>query len=116
MVFRDGQFLAAIGTPGGHGIPQTTGQMLLNLLDFEMNIQEAIEAPRVRIFQGTHVDIEDRVPESVRADLAARGHSLTVLPPFFWGVGGGQGVCRAAENGSFTGGADPRRDGYAMGW
>jgi gamma-glutamyltranspeptidase/glutathione hydrolase len=116
MVFQDGQFLLAVGTPGGYGIPQTTSQMLLNLLDFEMDIQEAIEAPRIRIYEGAHVDIEDRVPEAIRADLAARGHALTVLPSYFWGVGGGQGIYRAAPSGAFIGGADPRRDGYAMGW
>lgn len=116
MVFADGEFKMAIGTPGGHGIPQTTSQMLLNTLDFGMTIQEAIEAPRVRVFAGTHVDIEDRVPVSVRADLARSGHTLTVLPSFFWGVGGGQGIVRERDGGAFMGGADPRREGYVMGW
>ena len=116
MVFRDGRFLMAIGTPGGHGIPQTTSQMLLNALEFDMPVQDAIEAPRVRVFGETHVDIEDRVPEAVRAELTAMGHELTVLPSFYWGVGGGQGLRRDPESGAFSGGADPRRDGYVMGW
>jgi gamma-glutamyltranspeptidase / glutathione hydrolase len=116
MVLNSGQLLMAIGTPGGHGIPQTTSQMLLNVLDFGMSVQEAIEAPRIRVFAGTHVDIEDRVPADVRAKLEAFGHALTVLPAFHWGVGGGQGLYRVAESGAFIGGADPRRDGYAMGW
>jgi gamma-glutamyltranspeptidase/glutathione hydrolase len=116
MVFASGQFRMAIGTPGGHGIPQTTSQMLLNALDFGMNVQEAIEAPRIRVFEGRHVDIEDRVPGDVRAELTALGHSLTVLPPFHWGVGGGQGIYHFPEGGAFAGGADPRRDGYVMGW
>src|SRR5215217_3005537 len=113
MVLNSGQLLMAIGTPGGHGIPQTTSQMLLNVLDFGMSVQEAIEAPRIRVFTGTHVDIEDRVSADVRAKLEARGHALTVLPAFHWGVGGGQGLYRVAESGAFIGGADPRRDGYA---
>jgi gamma-glutamyltranspeptidase/glutathione hydrolase len=116
MVFHNGEFLMAIGTPGGHGIPQTTSQMLLNVLDFGMSVQEAIEAPRVRVFEGTHVDIENRVPADVRVKLETLGHSLTVLPAFHWGVGGGQGLYRVPESGAFIGGADPRRDGYAMGW
>jgi gamma-glutamyltranspeptidase/glutathione hydrolase len=116
MVFHSGEFLMAIGTPGGHGIPQTTSQMLLNVLDFGMSVQEAIEAPRVRVFEGTHVDIENRVPADVRAKLETLRHSVTVLPPFHWGVGGGQGLYRVPESGAFIGGADPRRDGYAMGW
>ena len=116
MVFKDGQFLMAIGTPGGHGIPQTTSQMLLNVLDFGMSVQEAIEAPRIRVFEGIHVDIENRVPEGVRVELEALGHSLTVLPAFHWGVGGGQALYQVPESGAFIGGADPRRDGYTMGW
>ena len=116
MVFNNGQLLMAIGTPGGHGIPQTTSQMLLNVLDFGMNVQQAIEAPRIRVFEGTHVDIENRVPTPVRVKLEALGHSLTVLPAFHWGVGGGQGLYRVPESGAFIAGADPRRDGYAMGW
>lgn len=116
MVFQDGEFLMAIGTPGGHGIPQTTSQMLLNTLDFGMSVQEAIEAPRIRVFSETHVDIESRVPESVRTELKGFGHALTVLPPFHWGVGGGQGLYRFPESGAFMGGADPRREGYVMGW
>jgi gamma-glutamyltranspeptidase/glutathione hydrolase len=116
MVFQNGEFLMAIGTPGGHGIPQTTSQMLLNTLGFGMSVQEAIEAPRIRVFSETHVDIESRVPERVRRDLERIGHALTVLPPFHWGVGGGQGLYRFPDSGAFMGGADPRREGYVMGW
>jgi gamma-glutamyltranspeptidase/glutathione hydrolase len=116
MTFQGDQFLLAIGTPGGHGIPQTTSQMLLNALEFGMNVQQAIEAPRIRTFDGVHVDVESRVPEAVRAELEALGHVLTVLPPFHWGVGGGQGLYRVPASGAIMGGADPRRDGYAMGW
>lgn len=116
MVFDGGLLKMVIGTPGGHGIPQTTSQMLLNVLEFGMDVQEAIEAPRVRVFGGNHVDVESRVDPSVRAELEELGHSLTVLPPFFWGVGGGQGIRVDRESGAFIGGADPRRDGYVMGW
>lgn len=116
MVFQDGEFMMAIGTPGGHGIPQTTSQMLLNVLDFGMGVQEAIEAPRIRVFGETHVDIEERVPVRVRAELEELGHVLTVLPPYHWGVGGGQGLSKVRACGAFIGGADPRRDGYVIGW
>lgn len=116
MVLQGGELMMTIGTPGGHGIPQTTSQMLLNVLEFGMEIQDAIEAPRVRVFSGSHVDIEDRVDPDVRATLTRLGHSLTVLPPFFWGVGGGQGIRVVPDSGALVGGADPRRDGYVMGW
>jgi gamma-glutamyltranspeptidase/glutathione hydrolase len=116
QVFRAGKFLASLGTPGSYGIPQTTTQMLLNLLVYGMNIQEAIEAPRVRVYKDLTVDAEARIPTEVRGALEARGHAIRVLPDFSWVVGGGQGVYRDPETGALTGGADPRRDGYAMAW
>ncbi len=111
---RDGQFAMSIGTPGSYGILQTTVQMILNALVCGMNIQEAIEAPRIRIYRDRAVDIEGRVPESVRAELAGRGHVLNTLPDWSWVVGGGQGITRDPESGALGGGADPRRDGYAL--
>jgi gamma-glutamyltranspeptidase/glutathione hydrolase len=68
------------------------------------------------VFGENHVDIEGRVDPGVRAELEALGHSLTLLPPFYWGVGGGQGIRIVRDSGAFMGGADPRRDGYVMGW
>jgi len=116
QVFRNGRVLVAIGTPGSYGIPQTTPQMLLNILEFGMNIQEAIEAPRVRVYRDRTVDAEARIPAEVRAALAARGHRIRDLPEWSWVVGGGQGVWVDPLSGALAGGADPRRDGYAMGW
>jgi gamma-glutamyltranspeptidase/glutathione hydrolase len=113
-VFQDGAFLLSIGTPGSYGILQTQPQMLLNQLEFDMNVQEAIEAPRVRVYRDRLVDAESRIPEDVRAGLAARGHQVNVLDDWSWVVGGGQGVRRDAESGAWMAGADPRRDGYAL--
>ena len=116
QVFRDGSLVAALGTPGSYGIPQTTTQMLLNLLVYGMDIQESIEAPRVRVYTDRTVDAEARIPVDVRAALEARGHVLRLLPEYSWVVGGGQGVTRDPATGTLAGGADPRRDGYAIGW
>jgi gamma-glutamyltranspeptidase/glutathione hydrolase len=116
QVFREGRFLASLGTPGSYGIPQTTTQMLANLLVHGMHIQEAIEAPRVRVYRDVTVDAEARIPAEVRTALAARGHGIRLLPEFSWVVGGGQGIFRDPESGALMGGADPRRDGYAIGW
>ncbi|MBI2115706.1 MAG: gamma-glutamyltransferase, partial [candidate division NC10 bacterium] len=116
QVIRDGQVLVAIGTPGSYGIPQTTPQMLLNLLEYGMNIQAAIEAPRVRVYRDRTVDAEARIPADVRAALTARGHVIRELPEWSWVVGGGQGVWVDPVSGALAGGADPRRDGYALGW
>jgi gamma-glutamyltranspeptidase/glutathione hydrolase len=114
QVFRDGAFYLSIGTPGSYGILQTTPQMLLNVLELGMTVQEAIEAPRVRAYRDRLVDVEGRVPSAVRDELQARGHQVNVIEDWSWIVGGGQGIRRDPESGAFQGGADPRRDGYAL--
>ena len=114
QVFKDGAFALSIGTPGSYGILQTQPQMLLNVLEFGLNVQEAIEAPRVRIYRDRLVDAEARVPEATREGLARRGHQVNALEEWSWVVGGGQGIARDAESGALMAGADPRRDGYAL--
>jgi gamma-glutamyltranspeptidase / glutathione hydrolase len=114
QVFRDGAFALSIGTPGSYGILQTTAQMLLNVLEFGLDVQEAIEAPRVRVYRDRLVDAEARIPAETIQALAARGHEVNVIEDWSWIVGGGQGIARDAESGALTGGADPRRDGYAI--
>jgi gamma-glutamyltranspeptidase/glutathione hydrolase len=114
QVFADGEFRMSIGTPGSYGILQTTVQMLLNVLAFEMHIQEAIEAPRVRVYRDRLVDAEGRIGGPVRDELTRRGHQVNVIEDWSWIVGGGQGITRDVESGVLQGGADPRRDGYAL--
>jgi gamma-glutamyltranspeptidase/glutathione hydrolase len=114
QIFRDGAFVLSIGTPGSYGISQTTPQMILNVLEFGMNIQEAIEAPRVRVYRDRLVDAEARIAPAVREALGRRGHQVNVIDDWSWIVGGGQGIVRDPESGALIGGADPRRDGYAL--
>src|SRR5207253_9680315 len=97
-VHREGQLAIAIGTPGGYGILQTTPQMLINLVDFGMNTQEAIEAPRFRVIApigennvyfteerpmaatgGTGIMIEGRYPDATLDELRRRGHNVERL-------------------------------------
>jgi gamma-glutamyltranspeptidase/glutathione hydrolase len=114
QVFRDGAFALSVGTPGSYGILQTQPQMLLNLLDFGLNIQEAIEAPRVRVYRDRLVDVEGRIAAETREELARCGHAINALDDWSWVVGGGQGIARDRESGALVAGADPRRDGYAL--
>jgi gamma-glutamyltranspeptidase/glutathione hydrolase len=114
QVFRDGVFHVSVGTPGSYGILQTTPQMLLNVLEFGMNIQEAIEAPRVRVYRDRLIDAESRISADTRAGLAQRGHEVNTIDDWSWIVGGGQGIVRDPESGVLMAGADPRRDGYAL--
>jgi len=114
QVFEDGAFALSVGTPGSYGILQTQPQMLLNVLEFGFNIQEAIEQPRVRVYGDRRLDAESRIPEATRGGLAQRGHEVNVIDDWSWVVGGGQGIARDPESGAFMAGADPRRDGYGL--
>jgi gamma-glutamyltranspeptidase/glutathione hydrolase len=106
-----------IGTPGSYGILQTTPQMIMNVLDHGMNVQAAIEAARVKATTpGYLVDAENRIPAQVLAELEQMGHEINRLEAYSPFVGGGQGIMVDPESDAFMGGADPRRDGYALGW
>lgn len=116
MIWRDDQVFACIGTPGSYGIMETTPQFMANMMDFGMSVQAAIEAPRVRPQEGVHIIAEGRIKPEVVNGLRDRGHLVEMLPDFSMAFGGAQGVMIDPESGAFSGGADPRRDGYALGW
>ena len=63
---------------------------------------------------GTEVQIENRVSDSVCKTLESRGHRITVLPAYSWATGGMQAVSRDPESGALAGAADNRRDGAAI--
>jgi gamma-glutamyltranspeptidase/glutathione hydrolase len=115
QTFKDGKLFLSIGTPGSWGILQTTPQMIVNVLDHEMNIQEAIEASRFRCYEGRRVQMEERFPVHLRRALEDLGHEVDVIEPWSASVGGAQGIVVDPDSGVFQGGADPRRDGYAIG-
>ena len=115
-IFRDDHLFMVIGTPGSFGILQTTPQMISNVLDHGFSIQAAIEAPRFRTYEGTTLEVEARIPKAVRDDLADLGHQIRLIDDWSPLVGGGQGIMIDPETGVYMGGADPRRDGYAIGW
>lgn len=114
QVFDEDGFRFSIGTPGSYGILQTTVQMLLNIVEFGGDPQSAIEAPRFRLYEGTRMQIEDRIDLRVREGLIARGHALESIGDYSMYVGGGQCVMIDPESGARLAGADPRRDGYAL--
>jgi gamma-glutamyltranspeptidase/glutathione hydrolase len=116
MIFRDDKVFALMGTPGSHGIMETTPQFMSNLMDFNMSVQAAIEAPRVRPIEGNRMIAEQRIPQEVIQGLEARGHVVELQPDFSMAFGGAQGIMIDPYTGALTGGGDPRRDGYAIGW
>ena len=124
VVLKNGQLAFVFGTPGGETIGQTEFQVLLNLVDFDLPVQAAIEAPRLVLDAKPNfykpgaaitVQVEGRVPPATIAALKAMGHTVEVLPG--WGSLGHMQVIRVDQKtGAKTAGADPRRTGYAMGY
>ena len=103
----------ALGTPGSYGILHTQVQALVQYFDYGLPLQQAVEAPRVRLWDGNLVHAEGRFDASVMHDLVARGHAVSTIAPWTRVVGGIQAVSRDPGNGTLIGAADPRRDGYA---
>ena len=116
IVFRGEKPWLAIGTPGGEGIWQTLPQAIVNIVDFGMNVQQAIEAPRIRTYSGLDLRAESRISVSVRDALAVRGHKVTALPDWTQEVGGMNAIMIDPNSGVLMGGADPRREGYVSAW
>ena len=111
----DGAPVLALGTPGSYGILQTQVQALVQYIDFGLPLQDAIAAPRARLWDGRFVQVEGRVPPAVIAALRARGHDAQSFFDWTMKVGGMQAVAVDPATGVMTGAADPRRDSYAIG-
>jgi gamma-glutamyltranspeptidase/glutathione hydrolase len=111
-----GDVRIAFGIMGGWNQSQAHAQFVANVVDHRMNIQAALEAPRFtkQSFDGYDVQIEQRVPEPVRAELTARGHQIELRGDFADSVGGGQAVMRDFATGVNYGASDPRKDGAAI--
>ncbi|MCC8965367.1 gamma-glutamyltransferase [Bradyrhizobium sp. Pear76] len=101
----------AFGTPGSFGIPQTQAQVLVNYLDRGMSLQDAIDAPRARLWPGRSIEIESRVGEAALEILAKHGHDIKPASGWTKLVGGMQGIVRDRATGVMSGAADLRRDG-----
>ena len=76
IIMHDGRPWAAIGSPGGHTIPQTVAQLAINLIDFEMDVQTAVNTPRVAFAEPDVLLVDERIPAAVRAELEALGHNV----------------------------------------
>ena len=112
MVLKDGRPWLSFGVMGGDMQPQGHVQVLLNLIDFGMNVQEAGEAPRFR-HTGNGVALESAITPEARFHLDSRGHRLINSIGAF---GGFQGILIDPKTGVLMGGSDPRKDGLAIGY
>jgi gamma-glutamyltranspeptidase len=120
MVSQDERPLLGFATMGGNGQAMFHSQVLTNVLDYGLDIQEAIERPRFLIgafLPGEPADtlhVEERVGGRVLAGLARKGHRVKAAPPLFYKVGHAHGI--VVRDGTLMGGADPRGDGVALGF
>ena len=111
-----GDTRVAFGIMGGWNQSQAHAQFVANLVDFRLNIQEALEAPRFTkgTFEGCDVKLEGRITASIIDDLKRRGHQVTVTEALHSDMGCGQAVLRNFATGVNFGGSDPRKDGAAI--
>jgi gamma-glutamyltranspeptidase/glutathione hydrolase len=122
LVMKDGQPSMVMGTPGADSQVVMTMQTLLNMVDFGMNVQQAIEAPHwdTRSFPASpfphtmypgDLRVEARVPEAVRQALAAKGHKMNVSGA--WSSSSLAAIVVDSKTGALSAGADPRSEAYA---
>jgi gamma-glutamyltranspeptidase / glutathione hydrolase len=112
-----GDVRIAFGIMGGFNQAQAHAQFVSNVVDFGMNIQAALDAPRFskETFTGCDVNIESRIPDATRRELTALGHQLVMRGDFSaTRMGAGQAVMRDFTTGVNTGASDPRKDGAAI--
>lgn len=116
MVFKDGKFLMSFGVMGADMQPQGHVQFLVNLIDFKMNLQEAMDAPRARHLEGMEVYLEDGISDEVASVLHAKGHQLFKEDSPVNQVGGGQAIYLERKQNILLGASDRRKDGCALGY
>ncbi|HEU0142620.1 MAG TPA: gamma-glutamyltransferase [Bryobacteraceae bacterium] len=125
MVLKDGKLFLLAGSPGGDDQCARTMQTFLNIVEFGMNPQRAIEAPRwsTRAFPSSpfphtmrpgDAQVESRIPQPVRAELVRRGHKLFVQRPLT--IGSNAAILVDWESGVLSAGADPRAHAAALAW
>ncbi len=126
MAFRDGKLWMPFGTPAGDVQCQSMTQMFLNMVEFGMDVQQAVEAPRVSTWSFPNsfwphayypglVGAEGRISGETIGELRARGHDVDVWNDWTPRMGALCGIEVDRERGALFAGADLRRDGYAMG-
>jgi gamma-glutamyltranspeptidase / glutathione hydrolase len=112
LAFRDGRCDLSFGVMGAHYQPMGHAQLITNMVDYDMDVQAAIDGPR-GFFLGDQTVLERGVPAATAEALRARGHDLAfALAPW----GGAQAIQIDWQRGMLIGGSDPRKDGCALGY
>ena len=121
IVLSGGKPLLAVGSPGGGSIIDTVLQVLVNVIDFDMNIQQAIDTPRFHHqWMPDHIFWEkDGLNEDTRTAMEAKGYKFKPVAGYTEGdffIGDAQGVMIEKSSGDRLGASDPRRGGQAIGY
>jgi gamma-glutamyltranspeptidase / glutathione hydrolase len=111
---REGQAVGPFGVMGGHMQPQGHAQMAVNTIDWGLNPQASLDAPRWQVTEGLGVMVEQGVPDHVVQELISRGHQVTIQPDGGQ-FGKGQIIWRL-PSGSLVAGTEPRADGAVLGY
>ena len=111
FLMKDGEAVGPFGVMGAFMQPQGHVQMIVNTIDYHMNPQEALDAPRMQWIGEKHIQLEREVPAHIGQELAAMGHQVEIVNDNL-GMGRGQIIWRT-ENGLLIGGTEPRCDGTA---
>ncbi len=126
MAFKNGRLFMPFGTPGGDAQCPAMLQLFLNIVEFGMEPQQAIEEPRFvpwnypnsfwpHTYLPGRLNLEGRIPQETVAELARRGHDVRVVTEWTGAMGGLAAIIVDQEAGVLKGGADPRRDTYCIG-
>jgi len=116
MCFKGGKFLMTFGVMGADMQPQGHVQFLVNLIDYKMNLQEAMDAPRARHMEGMEIYLEDGISRETVSGLAKKGHRVTKGNSVTNQVGGGQAIYLDRDQNILLGASDRRKDGCAIGY
>jgi gamma-glutamyltranspeptidase/glutathione hydrolase len=112
---RDGDPIGPFGVMGGFIQPQGHVMVLMNTIDFQLNPQAALDAPRFRWMEGTTVEVEAQFPEPLAEALLRMGHGMKRGEVGDRGFGRGQIIWRDQE-GTLAGASEPRADGQVAAW
>jgi gamma-glutamyltranspeptidase/glutathione hydrolase len=112
---KDGQAVGPFGVMGGYMQPQGHMQVIMNTVDFALNPQAALDAPRWQWIEGKRVQVEPHFPHHLAQGLARRGHQIEVTLDH-GGYGRGQIIWRDPETGVLMGGTESRTDGTIAAW
>lgn len=114
FITKDDKAVGPFGVMGGFMQPQGHVQVVMNMIDFGMNPQEALDAPRWQWVGDKTIEVEENIPHNIIDDLIKKGHDIKVQSDES-GFGRGQIILRTEEN-SLCGGTEHRADGHIAIW